>query len=57
MGGGDRVKDDHNTGGKPSKRGWEGRGGRDVWHGKGLEADSHSRDAPVGCGDDDAALE
>ena len=57
MGGGDRVKDDHNMGGKASKRGWEGRGGRDVWHGKGLEADSHSRDAPVGCGDDDAALQ
>ena len=56
MGGGDRVKDDHNTGGKPSKGGWEGRG-RDVWHGKGLEADTHSMDAPVGCADDDAALE
>ena len=32
----------------------EKRGGRDVWHGKGLEADTHSMDA-VQRGDDDDA--
>ena len=50
-GGGDRRKDDHNMGGRLQRV--EG-GGRDVWHGKGLEADTHSMDA-VQRGDDDDA--
>ena len=52
-GGGDRGKDDHNTGGEASKRERAGQRGRDVWHWKGLEADIHSRDPAVECGDDD----
>ena len=51
-GGGDRRKDDHNMGGRLQRV--EKRGRRDVWHGKGLEADTHSMDA-VQRGDDDDA--